>query len=335
MYFLLLAAIIVVASAGKLYSENEKFNREAFDEFKTSFNKKYPSVEEELQRFKIFVANLVTVDARNELERLANGTAVHGITKFSDLSAEEFKARYLTLINPKENREKTLTTAKIHNVENPTVKATGMVDWTGVYTTPIKDQGYCGSCWAFSATEQIESESMRQLSTDYILSPEQIVQCDTVSSGCSGGWPTWAMDYVKSAGGIEQNSDYPYSSYYGVTGTCSADASKNVIQVTDYTVITGSSIESSMASHVQSTGPLSICVDASSWSSYTGGVMKVCGKSIDHAVQAVGVDVSDGYWKVRNTWGTSWGESGYIYLSYGSNTCDLTYMPLYATVSKA
>jgi hypothetical protein len=91
------------------------------------------------------------------------------------------------------------------------------------------------------------------------------------------------MDYVKSAGGIEQNADYPYSSYYGVTGTCSADASKNVIQVTDYTVITGSSIESSMASHVQSTGPLSICVDASSWSSYTGGVMKVCGKSIDHA----------------------------------------------------
>jgi len=188
MYFLLLAAIIVVASAGKLYSENEKFNREAFDEFKTAFNKKYPSVEEELQRFKIFVANLVTVDARNELERLANGTAVHGITKFSDLSAEEFKARYLTLINPKENREKTLTTAKIHNVENPTVKATGMIDWTGVYTTPIKDQGYCGSCWAFSATEQIESESMRQLSTDYILSPEQIVQCDTVSSGCSGGY---------------------------------------------------------------------------------------------------------------------------------------------------
>ena len=99
------------------------------------------------------------------------------------------------------------------------------------------------------------------------------------------------MDYVKSAGGIEQNSDYPYSSYYGVTGTCSADASKNVIQVTDYTVITGSSIESAMASHVQTTGPLSICVDASSWSSYTGGVMKVCGKSIDHAVQAVGVDV--------------------------------------------
>ena len=302
MYFLLLAAIIVVASAGKLYSENEKFNREAFDEFKTAFNKKYPSVEEELQRFKIFVANLVTVDARNELERLANGTAVHGITKFSDLTAEEFKARYLTLLNPKENREKTLTTAKIHNVENPTVKATGMVDWTGVYTTPIKDQGYCGSCWAFSATEQIESESMRQLGTDYILSPEQIVQCDKLSSGCSGGyhslcitisniklifsysshrWPTWAMDYVKSAGGIEQNSDYPYTSYYGTTGTCNSDASKNVITVTDYTVITGSSIESSMASHVQSTGPLSICVDASSWSSYTGGVMKVCGKSID------------------------------------------------------
>jgi C1A family cysteine protease len=90
-----------------------------------------------------------------------------------------------------------------------------------------------------------------------------------------------------------------------------------------------------MASYVQSTGPLSVCLDASSWSSYTSGIMSSCGDSVDHCVQAVGVypASTDGYWKVRNSWGTSWGESGYIRLAYGANTCDITNDPTYTVVS--
>ena len=87
-----------------------------------------------------------------------------------------------------------------------------------------------------------------------------------------------------------------------------------------------------MASYVQSTGPLSVCVDANNWNSYTGGIMSVCGTSVDHCVQAVGVDASS-YWKVRNSWGTSWGESGFIRLKYGQNTCAITNDPTYATVA--
>jgi len=91
-----------------------------------------------------------------------------------------------------------------------------------------------------------------------------------------------------------------------------------------------------MASYVQKTGPLSVCLDASSWNSYTGGIMSVCGKSVDHCVQAVGVDASSSspYWKVRNSWGTSWGESGFIRLAYGKNTCDITNDPTWVTVAK-
>jgi C1A family cysteine protease len=126
-------------------------------------------------------------------------------------------------------------------------------------------------------------------------------------------------------------ADYPYTSYYGTTGSCSSTPNK-VVTVTGYTTLAD---ESSMASYLQSNGPLSICIDASTWSSYTSGILTVCGTDIDHAVQAVGVyPTTGGYWKVRNSWGTSWGESGYIRLAYGANTCGVTNDPTYVTVAK-
>lgn len=199
-----------------------------------------------------------------------------------------------------------------------------------------KNQGYCGSCWAFSATEQIESDTMRTLETTFILSPEQIVQCDTKAFGCGGGWTESAYGYVKTTGGIEEDSAYPYTSYQGVTGTCKVNKSAFKVTVDSFTTIGGSTtteIENNMAAYMQTTGPLSVCLDANSWNSYQGGIMSVCGQSVDHCVQAVGVDASTGgYWLVRNSWGTSWGENGYIRLAYGQNTCDITNDPTYTSV---
>lgn len=143
---------------------------------------------------------------------------------------------------------------------------------------------------------------MRTLGTDYILSPEQIVQCAPIAQGCSGGWTEVAYSYVHAAGGIEQDSAYPYSSFYGVTGTCAVVPSAEVIAVKGYTKITG---ETDMANYVLSTGPLSVCLDASTWNTYTGGIMSVCGNQVDHCVQSVGVNTASegGYWIVRNSWG--------------------------------
>lgn len=193
-------------------------------------------------------------------------------------------------------------------------------------------QGYCGSCWAFSATEQIESDAIRQLGLAYQLSAEQITQCASAAFGCGGGWTEVAYGYVKTAGGMVTEAVYPYTSYQGVTGTCRVDTSQAVVGITGFTTLNG---ESQMASYVQSTGPLSVCVDASTWNAYNGGVMSVCGKSVNHCVQAVGVDVASGYWKVRNSWGTGWGESGFIRLAYGSNTCAITNDPTYVQTVKA
>ena len=125
-------------------------------------------------------------------------------------------------------------------------------------------------------------------------------------------------------------SDYPYTSGGGTTGSCKSSLPSTSCAITGYKTIRG---ESSMASYVESTGPLSVCLDANNFNSYTSGVMSVCGTSVDHCVQAVGVDTAAGYWKVRNSWGTSWGESGFIRLSYGSNTCDITNDPTYVTMA--
>jgi C1A family cysteine protease len=172
---------------------------------------------------------------------------------------------------------------------------------------------------------------MRLLNTTLVLSPQQIVSCAPFPDmGCNGGFTENAYKYVQKAGGLESDADYPYTSGRGQTGTCSEQDSKLAVTIGGYVTVDG---EDAMTSYVQSTGPLSVCLDAQTWNTYNGGVMKVCGSSVDHCVQAVGVDpdATSGYWKVRNSWGITWGESGYIRLAYGKDTCAITNDPTYTT----
>jgi len=314
---------MLVAANANLYFSDPVQQKYMWEQYKQEYHKSYTTESEETTRFGNFLTNLKIAEKRNAEEKAANGTAVHGITKFSDLSQEEFASRYLL-----SDASKRVGGAEVLEISEPPKMDLGLVDWAGKLTTPVKDQGYCGSCWAFSATEQIESDIMRTKGQTVLLSVEQIVQCDSTSYGCSGGWTENAYSYVKKAGGLEKESDYPYSSYQGTTGRCSSNSAKYVATVSGYTTLKS---ESAMGTYVQQTGPLSVCVDASSWNSYRGGIMSSCGKRVDHCVQAVGVDTAS-YWKVRNSWGTSWGESGYIRLKYGANTCAIANDPTYATV---
>ncbi len=326
-YKLAVALTFAVTASDSLYAEDAFQRKYSWEQFKQDHQKNYETMEEEQRRFTLFMENLKVADHRNDQERKSGGSAVHGITKFSDLSQAEFEAKFLTADISMKTKN-----AKVDTTERKVNTASGLVDWSGVYTTPVKNQGYCGSCWAFSATEQIESDSMRLLSKSWVLSPEQITQCTTGCYGCNGGFTEKAFSYAEK-NAIVSDSNYPYTSYNGKTGTCTVDTSKGLVKVSSYKTLSG---ESNMASYVQSTGPLSVCLDASSWNSYTGGIMSTCGKSVDHCVQAVGVDASTGgYWKVRNSWGTSWGESGYIRLAYGKNTCAITNDPIYTTVANA
>jgi len=318
-----LASVLAVVSAG-LYTHDESHQKYVWDSFKKDFGRRYDTMEEEMSRFGNFITNLKIADARNEKEKLAGGSAVHGITKFSDMSQEEFKLQFL-----KSDKSMKLG-GEVFEVKEPPKANAGLVDWSGIFTTPIKNQGYCGSCWAFSAAEQIESDAIRTLGVSYLLSPEQITQCDRTSFGCGGGWTEHAYNYVNRAGGITTEAIYPYTSSDGTTGTCHDNSAQAVITVSGYSTISG---ESQMASYVQNTGPISVCLDANNFNSYTGGVMAACGQQVDHCVQAVGVDVGN-YWVVRNSWGEGWGEGGRIRLAYGSNTCNIAYDPTFVTVGR-
>ena len=114
--------------------------------------------------------------------------------------------------------------------------ATYDADWTGTYTTAVKNQGYCGSCWAFSTVEQVESDTMRLLDEDFTLSTQQLTSCDTGNSGCNGGWTTTAYDYIEQVGGLVQESAYPYvSGATGLSYSCDTDATENpLVVVTNY-----------------------------------------------------------------------------------------------------
>jgi len=212
----------------------------------------------------------------------------------------------------------------------PLTTAPSSFNWcTQGHCTPIKDQGQCGSCWAFATTENIESVSSIKGKGLPVLSPQQIVDCDTSEAGCGGGDPAQAYLYVRQQGGIDTNSYYPYKAVRGSCRYSSADVGARVTgEANGY----GGS-ENQMAANLAATAPFSIIVDASSWQYYKSGVLasSACGKSLDHAVVAVGYSLPD-YWIVRNSWGAGWGENGYIRLQFNANTCGIRTEVLTATM---
>jgi len=205
-------------------------------------------------------------------------------------------------------------------------------DWRqkGVITA-VYNQGTCGSCWTFSATECTESATALAGHGLKNLAMQQIVDCDDESQhGCGGGWPLQAWEYIHSVGGLDALSCYPYT---GMDGTCKFNPSCRQGTVNSYGWL--SHTEYDIAVWMVSNGPVSICVDALQWQYYTGGIVSAgsCGTQIDHAIQMVGYVTSNpSYWIVRNSWGTGWGIGGYIYLEEGTNTCGLAQYPAGATL---
>jgi C1A family cysteine protease len=225
--------------------------------------------------------------------------------------------------------------------------------------TPIKNQGQCGSCWAFSATEAVESQLALAGGEEYSieLSAQQITSCTPNSGtygclGCQGGFTEGAYEYLKGTVGLTNSFYVPYtqsmtaSSATAACPTAKIDAiNGSLAELTGgYATVTGYSYAtpactsgacanqdlSKLAAALEET-PVSICVNAGAWNDYTGGVMSStqCGSMAadyqDHCVMATGFNTSASkpYWIVRNSWSSTWGEKGYIYLEYDKNTCGL------------
>lgn len=291
---------------------------DAFTMFQKEYDVSYDTIEEYAKRLRIFASNMEKVAEMNAAHVLINGEAVYGITKFSDLSPEEFKKFYLGYIPS--NKTKVYVDVKL---DGPVAND---IDWISKgAVTSVKDQGRCGSCWAFSATAAIESYAEIAGKGLKELSAQQINSCDKRDGGCNGGNTETAYEYVKGAGGIETERDYPYTSGGGSTGSCKFDSGKIAITITGYHSVSRG--ESSLKTALNA-GPTSVCLAASSWQSYRGGIKSSCDNNVDHCVQTTGYSGSS-YWSIRNSWGTGWGESGYMRLAQGSDLCkvsdDITY----------
>jgi len=260
-----------------------------------------------------------------------------GPNQFADLTNDEFRAQYLTLKPQGEPNEAHLGTHTYSGAELP-----DEIDWsTKNAVSPVKDQAQCGSCWAFSAVGGLEGRHAIARNELKQFSEQQLVDCDhNGDEGCNGGLMDTAFQYLQGSRGVCSEESYGYK---GRGGTCqekSCDIALEAKAITGYKDVDAT--EEALQEAV-SEGPVSVAIDASGmfFQLYTGGVFKskLCGSNLDHGVLAVGygTDGGDKYWKVKNSWGTTFGEKGYIRMlkgKGGKGQCGiLTGPPSYPVIS--
>jgi len=271
----------------------------------------YSTKSEHDKRFEIFKSNMDKITEHNK----GDHTWTMGITQFSDMTPEEFKS-YISCGSLKHTPSK--TTFASPKDWNKT--ASTEVDWVAKgAVTPVKNQGQCGSCWAFSTTGSIEGRSFISSGKLISLSEQDLVDCSKQNSGCNGGLMDYAFSFVESNNGLCTEEEYPYKAYK--QWRCQEDGCTKYDSISSYkdVMYTTSSLEAAC-----NEGPVSIAIEAdqSAFQQYTSGVMSgECGTGLDHGVLLVGygTEGGDDYWKVKNSWGKDWGESGYIRLCRNCN----------------
>lgn len=315
-FILLCCASFVLAVNGVSFTD---LVAQEWDLFKTQYSKGYASEIEDKFRLKVFMDNKHKIASHNK--RFQNNEESYELemNHFGDLLHHEF----VKTMNGYKHSLKAVSGEFNEAVTfiapfNVTVPET--VDWRAEgAVTPIKNQGQCGSCWAFSTTGSLEGQHFRSTGKLVSLSEQNLIDCSSKygNNGCEGGLMDNAFKYVKDNKGIDTEPSYPYE---GQDDKCRYKPEKSGATDKGFVDIPEGD-EAKLKLAVATVGPVSVAIDAGhpSFQFYKKGVYyeKQCGsgaEDLDHGVLVVGYGTENGkdYWLVKNSWGERWGIEGYI-----------------------
>jgi len=306
---------------------------EAWEAFKVRFPKAYNSESEASLRKDIFASNFAYITEHNSRGDSKFELAVN---QFADLTVEEWKATYTG-----RKSSSTRNAPELGRIEAADVLADS-IDWTTLgAVTPVKDQGQCGSCWSFSAVGATEGSYQIASGRLVSLAEQQLVDCDTApyttdgNSGCNGGYEDRGIAYIGEAGACSESS-YTYTA---TDGTCAVSSCSMTLAPGTVSGVKSVGTNADAMKTALMTAPVSIALNANgrNFQLYSSGVMTdKCHGFTDHAVLAVGYGTStDGtpYFRVKNSWGTSWGDAGYFKVSQDNALCTLSEPSAVAVIS--
>ncbi len=315
MKFIILVALIACASAASIFDVTMDVH---WSNYKAVHGKNYGK--EETVRRLIWEANMKYINQHNEEADNGVHTFTLAMNKYGDMTSEEFGAMYNGYNKTGELKKTQGQVYKLSGSANP-----DSVDWrTQGYVTPVKDQGQCGSCWAFSAVASLEGQHFKASQQLVSLSEQNLVDCSKKqgNQGCNGGLMDQAFTYIQVNNGLDTEDSYKYTAR---DGKCKFNAANVGATDTGFVDITAGD-EDALTDALATVGPISVAIDASksSFQLYHTGIYneKRCSSTqLDHGVTAVGYGSNaDGdYYIVKNSWAEVWGMKGYILMSRGKN----------------
>lgn len=326
--FLPLLLIALCGVNGMLY--DLQTSEHLFENFIQKYNKSYATPEERAAKFENFCSNLRIINEKNTNSR----DALYDINYYSDMNKNELLRKQTGFkINLKKNAgdwswDLKCTQRDING--EPSVLLPESFDWRNMNViTSVKNQRDCGSCWAFSAIGNIESQYAIQYNKLVDLSEQQLVNCDHQNNGCNGGLIHWAMEEIMRRGGVVVEPEDPY---VAVDSVCKLKPAQfNINGCVQYNLRN----EDKLRELLVVNGPVSIAIDVIDVMDYKQGISSTCrsDNGLNHAVLLVGYGVRNNvpYWIVKNSWGVEWGEDGFFKLQRNINSCGM--MNEYATTA--
>ncbi|KAF6176969.1 hypothetical protein GIB67_027769 [Kingdonia uniflora] len=312
-------ALVIGVTHGFDFHEKDLKSEESFFDLYERWRSHHTvsrDLDEKQKRFNVFKENVKYVHGVNKMDKPYKLK----LNKFADMTNHEFKSSYA---GSKVNHHRMFRGDQrgSGNFMYEDVVPEASVDWrkSGA-VTPIKDQGQCGSCWAFSTIVAVEGINFIKTKKLISLSEQELVDCDnSVNQGCNGGLMEYAFEFIKKNGGITTEQNYPYKAVDGTCDTIKANSHAVLINGHENVPVND---EDALLKAVANQ-PVAVAIDAGGYDFqfYSEGVFTgECGTDLDHGVAAVGYGTAlDGtkYWIVKNSWGAEWGEKGYIRMQRG------------------